>query len=712
MDLSKHELAASLAILLVKPSQASSSFQFVSLKATLGIDLRYRPFKDVDVELQNGSFRLTIFRNYQDVDPVKPNDQVSLQLRGLAMLAGATFNVKVEFEKLENDVGIELLLLASTKPLNARLPLHERQHLSALETMRLLTAKSSGTKGMEPALGNYAKILPQNLQYIKDALARPGGMDFSLRISYLGLRLQEFSLAARLYRSDAFTAAFLRSLVIEDLLVSYDTLDERFLLQGILQMPSMRFRAYLSFEKSENVLIKAELEDGTMCNLPDLARLDIFNDTEQPASQPAATDLVSYSEDHAFVEEAPIDLIMATKVQTQGYSAHVHFEIHATKATLTGHANGPAKYRSTTSTAGATLHSDDKGIEPLSKEWQIEKVRFYSHFGLSWEITLSIKLTDLGICFDVSSPTVNENKHLRGMLYAQWQLKRHNLLAYVIGKQTPDQSTIFVGFNLHSSSSGKASLADVLADDTFGDGFEIPEIEAVSGAKDDLGNQQLSTGMALDGRLYAKFKRSTDRGPGATWEKTTVGKKPDFRMTELYLRADISSTFQLFDNMALAEAIIELKVSNPLEKASREFDFEILGTLSVRKAQIRLRGLIPKVPDTESTTNKVAAGPLESSNANVLQLERELKESDTDITFALEAYVHEDAVTGERIQGHSLSGEEFLSLADTGNNPIDLQSSIPGNKTIHPNVLIDGLNSLMQPMVQPSQRISCRLQTS
>ena len=99
------------------------------------------------------------------------------------MLAGATFNVKIEFEKLKNDVGMELSLLESTKTLNARLPLHERQRLGALDTMRLLTAKSGGTKGMEPALENYAKILHQNLQYIKDALARPGGMNFSLRIS-------------------------------------------------------------------------------------------------------------------------------------------------------------------------------------------------------------------------------------------------------------------------------------------------------------------------------------------------------------------------------------------------------------------------------------------------------------------------------------------------------------------------------------------------
>ena len=70
------------------------------------------------------------------------------------------------------------------------------------------------------------------------------------------------------------------------------------------------------FEKSETMLIKAELEDGTMGNLPDLARLNIFNDTEQASSKPAATDLISYSDDHTFLEEAPIELCFLKKYPT------------------------------------------------------------------------------------------------------------------------------------------------------------------------------------------------------------------------------------------------------------------------------------------------------------------------------------------------------------------------------------------------------------
>ena len=665
-QLDTSSLAALLSIVIFKSSKRDAEFQLLSLDAILGAQMDYKPLQHLDLVVHSGSFRLSLIR--QQITATAFDTQTLLQFTGLITISGSPISATVEFDQSKDGVRTILELDASTAPKPAAFGYAVgTRDVSASQALLTIATQSVDVQTFNTAFDGTVSALPEDLRYIKNDFSRPGRMGFHLRTCFLGSTCQELSIAAFLASTSTFNASFLKGLSIDSLNMYYDAIQGRFSLCGSLHIGEMLFSVEIYVRENDKLFFRAVLQDGVVGNLAELACLDVFNDeaVEKP------TDVRGYADAHKLPSEAPVDLTRATDNQLQKYSTSIFVEFIA-ELTNAGH-SGAAKDASV-----------DHTHPPQPKDWSIQNVKLCADFGVSWALASGIKVTDLGVCFAIDNPTNEKKKDLRGLLYGKWQLAQYTMLTYVVGKQIRDQTSVLIG--LHLETPKQTTVAEVLADTYFGGDLVIPSPDSLNGAQTDLGKQTVSADTSMNGVLSVLLvKRILAKGDTAGPDLGKISSEATsvFELRELRVRARLSSTFKLFGDTTLADASVELRVSHPLEKGSRGFEFQVYGYLTIGSVQARLAGFVPAISLSEKAA--VNSSPAETTVAdkNVLQLTTELQPSATDMVFVLEAGDYDDAVTGARVHAPVISGEDFLKVQGTDSIVKEVKTAVPGRLPIN-----------------------------
>lgn len=580
--LTKDPMALMLQLRVIKPTGENTSFSFHSLLFRFYAQIHWKPQlggTDIDLELVDCDFMLLLVRDTYSIE--KSAMHVIARLYGSFYIGNTKVDAAVDFtrdETASHRIRFQIRVLPST--------LSAKDFLNQLP----MTIKGAGQggadkSGMLEADSVLSKLeMPRGLAILQNDLSQPN-LKLELSACWTGGELDLLALAIHAKRVDRFRMPFLNMVELRDLMLRIEFQSWEVLLAATMLLEKHTVKAEVVFLQGVGLRLRGQVQfnNQSRCSLARLARMDIFNDPKQDGA--TSMDIAGFANKIKAGGNAPVDLDVGSR--SSGPDIDVSFDLlvlrkpKRKKEDIKLAAGSDEQITDGKPSAGKpedgtddTLTKPDTPGETGGSEYEIQTIKFTSHFGLDWEIIEKVVVFEsMGICFDVRYPRDSSRRVMSGLIYGTWRLSSVELFAYVLGRVDANKSEFWAGVNLKkglkkTGEAGKQTALQLLRDPQFTGASDLDlSVKLPAGIEAKPDQQAMDEGLEFDGRLLVHFAKDKERQ-----------KKP-FKMKEISLYVDVKSVFTVAHYKMDAVASLDLRITNPKDKDKRDFSCRFRGGL-------------------------------------------------------------------------------------------------------------------------------------